>query len=623
MKQRLSVLVVVVTAVVCTLSANAQTYYVAGDFNSWNPAGNVMTQITAGVWQASLTNLSVGRHEFKITTGTWDTNYPPYNSWLYTDPSGNVTVTFNSNTVSDGWFGAFGRIGVNVDPGTWTAVGNWQGWNTTNPATAMTSLGGGVYKLSTNLPPGAYQYQALITGSNTGSDPHWNAIGGDFRSTGAASLNFTNATTRPVTYDLYVNAPAGVITVSNSPLPFTFVPGADMSLLAYFESQGVVYKEGGVTTDALAILQQSGVTCVRLRLFTSSAAQAAADPYDYINNLTYTIPLAQRVKNAGLQFCLDFHYSDTWADPGHQAIPSAWTNLSFTALVQQMYSYNSNAIAAFRAAGAMPDYVQVGNEINSGMLWPYGEVGSPSNNWSQLAQLMNAAIQGIQDASAGTSMPKIIVHLGSGGDWGTTEWFFDNLNAQEVPFDIIGLSYYWNWAGPLADLSNCLNNAANRYQKPVSVMETAFPWNNSYLQTNNINGIVPSVTGQVQYVVALAPIVTGVAGGYGAGVFWWGTEYRSYTTSWFDNDGNVLPAAVEFGQLSAPLNLNIELNTPSVRLSWPLSGAALSLMTTTNLSTPVTWSPVTNAVQNTGTVYWVTVPLGSSPQGFYRLQSNW
>lgn len=341
-----------------------------------------------------------------------------------------------------------------------------------------------------------------------------------------------------------------------------FTPGADMSLLAFFESKGKVYKESGVTTDAMVIVQQSGVTCVRLRLFTSSAGQAAADPYDYINNLTYTIPLAQRVKNAGLQFCLDFHYSDTWADPSHQAIPSAWTNsLSYTSLVQQMLTYNSNSIAAFRAAGAMPDYVQVGNEITGGMLWPYGEIGSPSNNWSQLAGLMNAAIQGIQAASAGTSMPKIIVHISTGGNWNTTEWFFDNLTAQGVPFDIIGLSYYPFWDGTLANLSNCLNNAANRYHKPVSVMETAFPWNNSYW-TTNINGIVPSVTGQVQYVVALAPIVNGVSGGFGAGAFWWGTEYQAVngvneagfnTASWFDSGGNVLPAAATFGEL---LNTN-------------------------------------------------------------------
>jgi hypothetical protein len=223
MKNRLTVFVAVVTASVSILSANAQTYYVAGDFNSWSATGNVMTQITAGVWQASLTGLSVGYHEFKITngsftTGTTTNDWPPYNSWLYTASNGNVTVTFNSNTVSDGWYGAFGRIGENVDPGTWTAVGNWQNWNTTNPATAMTSIGGGVYKLSTNLPPGAYQYQAVVTGSDTSSTSNkWEAIGADYRSEGAVSLNFTNATAGPVTYTLYVNALAGIITVSNPP----------------------------------------------------------------------------------------------------------------------------------------------------------------------------------------------------------------------------------------------------------------------------------------------------------------------------------------------------------------------------------------------------------------------
>ena len=429
------------------------------------------------------------------------------------------------------------------------------------------------------------------------------------------------------------NSGATVYTVA----PQSFIVGADMSHLAFFESRGKVYKDGGVTTNALWILKKYGVTCVRLRLFTSSAAQAAADPYNYINNTNYTIPLAQRVKNAGLQFCLDFHYSDTWADPGLQTKPSAWTNLTFTALVQQMRSYNSNSIAAFRTAGVMPEYVQVGNEIIGGMLWPDGRVGGTNDTpsqWSKLGQLMNAAIQGIQDGSAGAPMPQIIVHIDRGGDWPGTQWFFDKLNAQSVPYDIIGESYYPFWHGTLANLSNCLNNAANRYNKPVIVAETAFPWNNSHSawSTNNYGGITPSVTGQVQYVVALAPIVKGVSGGFGAGVFWWGTEYQDASgvneagfdsASLFDAGGNVLPAAIEYGQLSAPLNLNIQLNGTNVRLSWPLSGAGLSLMTTTNLSTPVTWSPVTNAVQNTGTVYWVTVPLGSDPQRFYRLQSNW
>jgi len=154
----------------------------------------------------------------------------------------------------------------------------------------------------------------------------------------------------------------------------SFLAGADFSDLAFFESVGVTYKDGGQVRDGIQILRNHGINCVRLRLFTSSAAQADSDPYDYINNMTYTVPMAVRVKNAGLRFLLDFHYSDTWADPGHQATPAAWTNLNFTQLVQQMRAYNSNAIATFAAGGAMPDYVQVGNEITSGMLWPLGYV---------------------------------------------------------------------------------------------------------------------------------------------------------------------------------------------------------------------------------------------------------
>ena len=135
-----------------------------------------------------------------------------------------------------------------------------------------------------------------------------------------------------------------------------FLAAADFSDLAFFENRGVVYKDGGANEDGIQILKNHGINCVRLRLFTSSAAQASADPYNYGNNLSYTVPLAVRVKNAGLLFSLDFHYSDTWADPGHQAIPTAWTNgLNFALLVQLMRTYNSNPIAAFAAAGAMLD----------------------------------------------------------------------------------------------------------------------------------------------------------------------------------------------------------------------------------------------------------------------------
>jgi arabinogalactan endo-1,4-beta-galactosidase len=329
---------------------------------------------------------------------------------------------------------------------------------------------------------------------------------------------------------------------------------------------------------------------------------------------------------------IDFHYSDTWADPGHQAIPSAWTNLTFAQLVPQMRSYSSNAIASFNAAGAMPDFVQVGNEITSGMLWPDGEVGSSYNTptqWSQLGQLMSAAIQGIRDA-AGSQMPKIVVHIDRGGDWSTTQWFFDNLVSQGVQFDIIGESYYPFWHGPLSALANCLTNVAKRYDKPVFVAETAFPWTNSYW-TTNIVGLAPSPTGQVQYAVSLAQIVKSVPSRMGAGVFYWGSEYQRVngvneagfnTASFFDAGGNFLPGGNSFAQMAAPLWLTAALSGTNLQLDWPLSGAGTSLMTTTGLASTTLWLPVTNTVQNTSGVFNVSLPMDPTAHHLYRLRGN-
>jgi arabinogalactan endo-1,4-beta-galactosidase len=411
-----------------------------------------------------------------------------------------------------------------------------------------------------------------------------------------------------------------------------FLAGADFSDLAFFESQGVTYKDGGQVQDGIQILKNHGINCVRLRLFTSSAAQAAADPYNYGNNAAYTVPLAVRVKKAGLLLLLDFHYSDTWADPGHQATPAAWTNFDLAQLVQQMREYNSNTIATFAAAGAMPDYVQVGNEITSGMLWPFGEVsGNGGAQWSQLGQLMNAAIRGIQDAS-GARMPRIIVHIDRGGDWAGTMWFFDNLNAVSVPFDIIGESYYPFFQGSPASLSNCLNNAVARYGKPVVVAEDAFPWTNACPAnwTNSLFGFSPTEAGQVNFMAALAGIVEGLTNQLGAGFFSWGAEYQAAngvneagynTSSFFDFNGNVLPVADAVGGMGAPVLLSPFFDGSSLRFQWPFSGGAAKLTTSISLGASTAWSLVTNSIQTTNAVFSVTLPIGNTTC-FYRLQPN-
>jgi arabinogalactan endo-1,4-beta-galactosidase len=406
-----------------------------------------------------------------------------------------------------------------------------------------------------------------------------------------------------------------------------FIAGADFSHLGFFEDRGIVYKEGGGSQDALAILKRGGLNCVRLRLFTSSAEQARADAYNYTNNLEYTLPLAARVKRAGLELMLDFHYSDSWADPGKQNKPAAWAGLNFAGLEQRMYDYNSNTIAAFSAVGLCRSMCRWGTRSSAACFGRKGAseaVLTPPAQWTNFTRLVKAAIRGIKDA-AGTNAPKIIIHIDRGGDWGGTQWFFDNLLQRQVEFDIIGESYYPWWHGSLTALRTCLNNAANKYGKPLVVIETAFPWTNS----TNIVGIPASPEGQTQFVTELAKIVKGVPNGRGVGICWWGAEYVRLQgaalagfdrRSFFDFEGNALPVVKAVGQLAAPVRMRADFRDNALTLQWPLSGAALSLAASTNLTLP-SWARVTNTVQSTGAVFSVMLRTDENArEQFYRLQ---
>ncbi|MBI4581820.1 MAG: PEP-CTERM sorting domain-containing protein [Planctomycetes bacterium] len=203
---------IIVMGLAALIAAPAMgAYYVAGDFNGWNAAGDLMTDMGGGLHQVTL-NMSTGRHEFKVTVGDWVTNWPGSgNSWLYTDAGGNVTISFDETVHGDGWSGDGHRIGVNVDPGTWTAVGDWQGWDNANAATAMVAQGGGIYKYQQTLAPGWYQYKAVLTGS-------WDAVGADNRSVNADTWAFEATAANP-TAVLWLDAPGGRIKVDMIPEP--------------------------------------------------------------------------------------------------------------------------------------------------------------------------------------------------------------------------------------------------------------------------------------------------------------------------------------------------------------------------------------------------------------------
>lgn len=165
-----------------------------------------------------------------------------------------------------------------------------------------------------------------------------------------------------------------------------------------------------------------------------------------------------------MKFFLDFHYSDTWADPGKQFKPKAWDNLEFNALAKKVFDYTTNVLLALKAQGTLPDMVQTGNEINHGMLWPEGNV----QHLDSLAVLLNAGLSAVKKTD-----PSIItmIHIALGGQNSESEFFLDNMIARGLSFDVIGESYYPKWHGSLQDLQTNLNLLHKKYQKPVIVAE--------------------------------------------------------------------------------------------------------------------------------------------------------
>ncbi|MBM4103519.1 MAG: hypothetical protein FJ263_05620 [Planctomycetes bacterium] len=177
-------------------SVNA-AYYVAGDFNGWNAAGNLMTETSSGIWSVSLSGIDPGRHEFKITNGDWLWSYPGANSWFYADASGTITITFNTNAVSDGWLPSQYRLAVSTDPDTWTLTGDFNNWDNTNTTNQM-FFDNGSYSLTMELPPGTYQYKPVVIGT-------WDSISIDGRSINTANMSITTTELEAVKFSVDVN----------------------------------------------------------------------------------------------------------------------------------------------------------------------------------------------------------------------------------------------------------------------------------------------------------------------------------------------------------------------------------------------------------------------------------
>lgn len=240
--------------------------------------------------------------------------------------------------------------------------------------------------------------------------------------------------------------------------------GADISYLPELEANGIKFSDNGVVKDAIAILKDHGFNYVRLRLFHTPENDSGYSPQKGFCNLQQTLLMAKRVKQAGLKLLLDFHYSDYWADPGKQYLPKAWQHLNFEQLQQQVYNYTYNVMHLLQQQGTLPNMVQLGNEINHGILWPYGSV----LNIDQTAQLLCAATKAVKTVDASV---QLMLHVALGGQNHESVFFIDNMLARGVHFDVIAQSYYPKWHGTTEDLEHNLKDLIKRYNKDVIVVE--------------------------------------------------------------------------------------------------------------------------------------------------------
>jgi len=366
-----------------------------------------------------------------------------------------------------------------------------------------------------------------------------------------------------------------IILINNSIFGQTseFIKGVDISYIPQIEDLGGAYYLNGIQTDPFEIFSQNEINYIRLRLWHT--------PENGYYGLERTLEMAARIKQSGSKFLLNFHYSDTWADPGNQEKPAEWDTLSYQELLDSIYAYTFNVIQAFDAIGALPDMVQLGNEIISGFLWPDGRIGGSFDNpiqWTQFTNLLKAARNAVVDAAPDTTIP-IMIHIDRGGDNNGSRWFFNNLISNEVPFDIIGQSFYPWWHGTLDQLSQNLNDLAVRYNKDIIIAEVAYPWTlQSYDNFNNFvwntsqlhEGYSATTEDQFNFLYDLIQIVKDVPGNRGIGIFYWAPEYISVQpigSPWenltlFDFEGEALSSLNAFHEIDTTgINVTFRLNT--------------------------------------------------------------
>ena len=333
------------------------------------------------------------------------------------------------------------------------------------------------------------------------------------------------------------------------------IRGADISFTLQEEAIGTAIHGPHGRAPIEDVLAAHGANTVRLRVWVDPAAGTSSLPA--------ALTLARRAAAAGLRIVLALHYADTWADHAVQSTPAAWTGLDLDGLVSRVRSYTASVVTAFAQQGTPVAVVQVGNEVDSGLLWPTGRLATAG--WDAVARLLEAGVSGVR--SGGGDHPDVMLHLAASGNTDAVVRFVGEMAARGVRPDLLGLSYYPWWHGSLTTLQHTLDTVAEEFDLDVVLAETARPWtlddgddepngvrSDADLPDGSVYPATPA--GQAAWAEALRGVLHRVPGGHGVGFLFWepgwlpgvpavpgvGSAYDN--TTLFRWDGTPLPALV-------------------------------------------------------------------------------
>ena len=303
--------------------------------------------------------------------------------------------------------------------------------------------------------------------------------------------------------------------------------GADVGWVTQEEAEGIKFRDQtGAVADPFVLLKNLGINAIRLRVWV--------DPKDGWNGKADLLAKAKRAAAQGQKLMIDFHYSDNWADPGKQVKPAAWAGHDVQQLTADVAAHTADVLSYLKSNGIDVAWVQVGNEIRNGLLWPDGD----AKHFANMAAFTNAGYDAVKAVYPDA---KVIIHIDNGWDDAACRYFFDNFTANGGKVDIIGLSYYpywstskdWKIANP--QLGETMTDMVSRYNKPVMVVETGFQYDDPV----NAKAMLSDVIARNQ-----------ALGVNGQGVFYWEPDgdpnWSHYPLSAMDKDGKFTAAMDAF-----------------------------------------------------------------------------